>query len=226
MIPAPSYDQIDKILNKESFRLGHGFALGVPSKTKTVGFILFDQSFGRNSIKDLVENLDILDIHSGVDIHFFLCGVSKYGPNDSGAREIGELNGVTLYHNAQAAYSFVKAFEREIPGWNYDLGFELVLVDVLEKENRKTLDFRSSVFFKVEELIKVGIIERPSDLLGKLVKFAREGKFSNAAAFRDELRRVFGINWLKGLILAMFPKSVGKLARTEAALGGGASLPE
>ena len=226
MIPAPSYDQIDRILNEESFRLGNGFAEGVPYKTRTVGFILFDQSFGRASITDVVGNLDMLNIHSGTNIHFFLCGVSKFGPNDGGARELGELEGVTLYHNAEAAYSFARAFEREIPGWSYDLGFELVLVDVLEDGGRKKLDFRSAVFFKVEELIKVGIIERPSDLLGKLVKFSREGKFDNAAAFRDELRRIFGINWLKGLILAMFPKSVGKLARTQAALGGGASLPE
>jgi len=92
--------------------------------------------------------------------------------------------------------------------------------------DRRKLDFSSAVFFKIEELIKVGIIERPSELLGKLVKFARDGKFANAVAFREELRRSFGINWLKGLILAMFPKSVGKLARTQAALGGGAALPE
>ena len=226
MIAAPSYDQIDQILNEESFKLGHGFAEGIPRKTRTVGFIIFDQSFGRDSIKDLVGNLDMLNLHSGTDIHFFLCGISKYGPNNAGARELGEMNGVRLYHNAEAAYSFVKAFEREIPGWNYDLGFELVLVDIVENNNRHQLDFASAVFFKVEELIKVGIIDRPSDLLGKLVKFSREGKFANAASFRDELRRAFGMNWLKGLILAMFPKAVGKLARTEAALGGGASLPE
>lgn len=226
MIPAPSYDQIDRILNEENFKLGQHFAEGVPRKTRTVGFIIFDQNFGRNSIKDLVGNLDMINLHSGTDIHFFLCGISKFGSNDPGARELGEMNGVRLYHNAKAAYSFVKAFEREIPGWNYDLGFELVLVDVVENNNNRRLDFTSAVFFKVEELIKVGIVDRPSDLLGKLVKFAREGKFANAASFRDELRRAFGMNWLKGLILAMFPKSVGKLARTEAALGGGASLPE
>jgi hypothetical protein len=57
MIPAPSYDQIDRILNEESFQLGHGFAEGVPRKTRTVGFILFGQDFGRNSIRDLVGNL-------------------------------------------------------------------------------------------------------------------------------------------------------------------------
>lgn len=226
MIPAPSYDQMDKILNEETFKLGRGFAEGVPRKTRTVGFILFDQNFGRNSIKDLVGNLDMLNLHSGTDIHFFLCGVSKFGPNNSGAQELGKLNGVTLYHNAKAVYSFVTAFEREIRDWTYDLGFELVLVDVSESGNNRQLDFSSAVFFKVEELIKVGIIDRPSDLLGKLVKFAREGNFENAAAFREELKRVFGMNWLKGLILAMFPKSVGKLARTHAALGGGASLPE
>jgi hypothetical protein len=226
MIPAPSYDQIDRVLNEESFRFGDGYALGLPKTTRTVGFILLDQNFGRNSIQDLVGNLDMLNIHSGTDIHFFLCGVSKYGPNNGGARELGSLDGVALYHNAEAAYSFVSAFQREITGWSYDLGFELVLVDVEESKAGRKLNFASAVFFKVEELIKVGIIERPSDLLGKLVKFSRDGKLSNAAAFRDELKRIFGVNWLKGLILAMFPKSVGKLARTRAALGGSSTLPE
>ncbi|WP_043948368.1 hypothetical protein [Candidatus Phaeomarinobacter ectocarpi] len=226
MIAAPSYDHIDRILNEEELTSGRRFSLGIPKETGTVGFILFDQNFSRYPITDLVANLDMLHIYSGTDIHFFLCGVSQFGPSESGARELGELNGVTLYHNAEAAYSFVKAFEREIPGWNYDLGFELVLVDVVENNHIRTLDFNSSVFFKVEELIKVGIIERPSELFNKLVKFARDGNLSNAAAFRDELERVFGINWLKGLILAMFPKSVGRLARTKAVLGGSASLPE
>jgi len=226
MIPAPDYDHIDKILNEETFRLGHGFAEGVAKNTKTVGFILFDQAFERKSIEDVIRNLDMLNIHSGTDIHFFLCGVSKFGPNNSGSKEIGILNDVTLYHNAEAAYSFVKAFEKYIPGWEYDLGFDLILIDIIEDQHRNKLNFNSVVFFKVEELMKVGIIERPTELLGKIVKFSREGNFSNAAAFRDELRKVFGINWLKGLILAMFPKSVGKLARTAAALGGGASLRE
>jgi len=226
MIPAPSYNQIDKILNEESFRLGGGIVPGVPRKTRTVGFILFDQSFNRDSIEDFVGNLDMINIHSGTHIHFFLCGVSKYGSNGGGARELGKLNGVVLYHNAEAAHSFVEAFEHNIPGWNYDLGFELVLVDVIENDLHKELDFNSSVFFKIEELIKVGVIDRPSDLFAKIVKFTRQGKFKNAAAFRDELRSLFGINWLKGLIFAMFPESVGRLARTEAALGGSASLPK
>jgi hypothetical protein len=226
MIPAPSYDHIDQILNEESFKLDHGFAQGLPAKTQTVGFILFDQSYSRESIQDIIGNLDMLNIHSGTDIHFFLCGVSRYGPNESGARELGELDGATLYHNANTAYSFVRAFEREIPGWEYDLGFELVLVDVVEEGGNKKLNFASAVYFKVEELIKVGVVERPSDLLGKLVKFARQGDYENAAAFREELRRLFGINWLKGLLLAMFPKAAGKLARAEAALGGGSPLPD
>lgn len=226
MIPAASYKHIDNILNEESFKIGSGFASGLPENSRTVGFILFDQNFGQASITDVVGNLDMLNIHSGSYIHFFLCGVSKFGPNEPGARELGELDGVNLYHNAAALFSFVDAFEKEIPGWKYDLGFELVLVDVVEEMGRKRLNFSSSVYFKVDELIKVGIIERPSDLFGKLVKFSREGKLSNATAFRDELRRAFGVNWLKAMILAMFPKSVGKLTRTEAALGGGASLPD
>lgn len=226
MIPAPTYDKINKILNGAHFEDSKGSFISIPPKTNTVGFILFDQSFNRFSVADFAANLNTLHLHSGTNMHFFLCGISMFGAKEPGARELGQLNGAKLYHNANAAHSFVKAFEQKILGWNYDLGFELILVDVLEKEGSKDLDFSSAVFFKVDELIKVGIIERPTQLVGKLVKFSREGKFKNAAAFRNELKVIFGINWVKGLLLAMFPKAIGKLARANAALGGAATGPE
>ncbi len=226
MIPAPTYDQINRILNETRFELDLGTATSIPSTARTVGFILFDQNFDRYSISDFVRNLDTLHVRSGTSIHFFLCGVSMYGGNEPGARKLGELDGAELYHNAKAAHSFVAAFEQKVPGWNYDLGFELLLVDVVEEVGRKDLDFSSAVYFKVDELLKLGIIERPTQLFGKLVKFSLEGKFINAAAFRHELRSVFGGNWVKGLVLAMFPKSIRKLARAEAVLGGAAAVSD
>ena len=226
MIPAPSFDHIDKILNEEVFELERGYANGLPLTTKTVGFIIFDQNFHRGPIQDLIGNLDMINLNSGTDLHFFLCGVSKFGMNEPGAKELGEMNGVHLYHNAQATHSFIEAFEREIPSWSYNMGFDLILIDVKESNNQRNLDFSSAVYLKVEELIKLKIVERPSELLGKLVKFVRESRVRNAAQFRDELRSIFGTNWLKGLILAMFPKHVGKLARAEAVLVGGAATPD
>lgn len=226
MIPAPSYQHIENLLNQENFSVGHGYASGFPSKTRTVGFILFDQNFDRPPIKDLLGNLDMINLHSGTDIHFFLCGISKYGPNDEHAKEVGKINGVSVYHNAQSVYSFIDAFAKNIPGWNYEYGCELILVDVKEAGGRRCLNFDSQVFFKIEEIINIGVVERPSEFLGKLVKFAREGKLTSAFAFREELRRLFGINWLKGLILALFPKAVRNLAQAEAVLGGGSAIRE
>ena len=226
MVPAPSFEHLERLLNEETIQLEHGFAEGIPRETKTVGFIVFDQNFSRSPIRDLVENLDMLHRHSGTHMHFFLCGVSKFGPNDRTARELGKLNGVPLYHSASAAGSFITAFEREIPNWRYNLGFDLILVDVAETDGGRRLDYSSAVYFRIEELIKQGIIDRPSELLGKLVKFVRDSGVENAAGFKDELKSVFETNWLKALILAMFPKHVGKLARAEAVLGGGAAVPK
>ena len=225
MIPAPSFDHIDKILNEKEFKLERGIANGLPLTTKTVGFIIFDQNFHRGPIQDLIGNLDMLNLNSGTDLHFFLCGVSRYGKNETGARELGEMNGAHLYHNAQATHSFIEAFEREIPSWSYHMGFDLILIDVKQGDNLRELDFSSAVYFKVEELIKLKIVDRPSELFGKLVKFVRENQVRSAVQFRDELRSMFGINWLKGLILAMFPKHFRKLARAEAVLMGGAATP-
>ena len=220
MIPAPHYRDIKKIIN------GEGRGKSFPSKARTVGFVIFNQNFDNPSLTNLIQNLDILNKHSGSYIHFFLCGVSRFGPNNRLGRELGELEGVTLYHNVEALYSFVEALEREIENWSYDLGFDLVLVDIVDIENESCLDFSSTVFFKIDELIKIGIIDSPSELFGKLVKFAKNGNFSSANEFRNKLRQSFGVHWVKALILAIFPKAVGQLARTEAVLGGGASIPE
>lgn len=225
MIPAPSYDDILKFLNGGKLNSIPESIFSKIREAKTIGFIIFDQNYNRDVLKDLISNLDTLNIHSGTHMHFLLCGVSKFGQNDSNGKLLGKLNGVNLYHNAMAADSFVQVFEREIAGWSYGLGLDLILVDIADNENEKALDFSSAVFFKVEALIEAQIIERPTELVGKLVKFSREGKFTKASDFREELRRMFGINWLKALILAMFPKAVGKLARAEAALGGSAPLP-
>ena len=223
MIPAPSFDHIDKILNQETFEVDHRISMGLPLTTKTVGFIIFDQDYCRGPIRDLIQNLDMLNLKSGNDMHFFLCGVSKYGKSEKGAKKLGEIDGVRLYHNARASYSFIEAFKREISGWSYSMGLDILLIDVVENDNRRTLNFSTAVCFKIEELITRKIIERPSELLDKLVNFVQEGKVVNATQFRDELRSKFGINWLKELILAMFPKHVGKIVRAEVILFGGAA---
>lgn len=225
MLPAPSYDHIDNILNEESFMLDRGIAEGLPRATQTVGFILLDQNFHRDPLLDLISNLDMLNSYSESDLHFFLCGVSKFGMNENGAKDLGRIDGVQCFHNAQAALSFVKAFRREIPGWNYNMGLDLVLIDVSERNHRRCLNFSSAVYLKIDEVIRVGIVERPSELLGKLITFVQDGKVANAVEFRNELRGISRRNWLKDFFLAMFPDHVGTLARTDAILFGGATTP-
>ena len=180
MIPTASFDQIDGLLNNEQVQLQSGIAEGFPLKTRTVGFLVFDQNYVRGPIRDLVGNLDMLNVHSGTYMHFFLCGVSRYGANEGGAKDLGEVGGVPLYHNAQARYSFIEAFECGIPGWHHQMGFDLVLVDVKEDGAQRVLDFSKAIYFRVDELIKQNVVERPSDLLGKLIKFAREGRLTGA----------------------------------------------
>lgn len=228
MIPARSFKEMEALLGtRGKFEDGH-IARGVPLNAKTVGFLLFDQNFDRAAANDLVQNLDTLNLRSGTHIHFFLCGVSHYGRNggesEATSKEFGRLNGTLLYHNARAAETFVDAFMKYMPGWDYDVGTELILVDLTTDGDGRRLDFTSAVYFKIDELIRVGIIDRPSELIGKVIKFARNSKLVSAKAFRTELRLVFGSNWIRGAILAMFPNSVKKLAQAQAVLGGGSAL--
>lgn len=221
MIPALSYADVDQFLNNESFRAHNGFAEGLPSTASTVGFVLFDQNFEREPVTDIVRNLDMLNQHSGTAIHFFLCGISKFGRSEASAKNVGVLDNTRLFHNASAALSFAGEFKRRIPDWDYNLGFDLILIDVKSDGGHRTLDFDTPISFRVEELIKIGAIDRPTELFGKLIKFARDGEFESAARLRNHLREVFGLNWFMGLVVALFPKAVGELARAESVFRGG-----
>lgn len=101
---------------------------------------------------------------------------------------------------------------------------DLIIIDVRLHDGRKQLDFSSAIFLKVEELIKLGIFDRTTELLSKLIELTKAQRISTARDFREELRGGFGIDWIKALVLSMFPAAVTKLARTEAVLGGGTAL--
>ena len=205
--------------------MGHGHARGIPFDHKVVGFIFFDQNIQRPAASDFLANLSLLNEHSGQVIHFFLPGVSLYGPNDGDhAVQIGTLDGANAFHNTKAFISFKRQFENELPQWRYDLGVELVMIDVVETSGIRMLDFNSAVFFKVEEFIKLEIVDRTTELLTKIIKFQRESSLDTARDTKLALQAQFGINWFKGLVLAMFPKAIRDLARAQAVLGGGSAI--
>jgi hypothetical protein len=218
---------MDEILNADSFDLDYYEVAGVPSDRNLIGFVLFDQNFSRDPISDFLSNIDMLNTYSGKYVHFFLCGVSFYGSNQyDTSKEIGRIGGKFIYHNSGAAMSFVTAFQDNISSWEYDFGVELILIDVVSVDGRRRLDFDSAIYFKVEELIKLKIIDRTSQLLGKLIRLVQTSEVRTSRDFLGHLKGQFGINWFKGLVLALFPKAVGKLARGQAVLGGGAALAE
>ena len=226
MIPALTYEEVCKFLNDGNFRGAQGFPNWSNDKTKTIGFILFNQNFSQDSAIDIIANLDLLNERAGSAFHFFICGVSRYGTTEDGARPLGELKGVHLFHNAKCLMTFVEAFSENINNWNYNMGCEIILIDVNEIDNVMELQFDTAVYFKIDELIKADIISSPTDLFGKIIRFSEQSKLLSARSFKDELQSTFGANWIKGLLLGMLPSSIGKLARAQAALGGGAALPK
>jgi hypothetical protein len=120
--------------------------------------------------------------------------------------------------------SFKDEFEKRIPRWKYDFGVDIVLLDAVATDGRRTLDFSSAIFFKVEEFIELKIVDRTSQLLGKIVKFRREEKMATAKDAKLLFQEQFGVNWFKGLILALFPKSIQQMAKAQAVLGGGSAI--
>lgn len=220
MIPAPSYKSINAMLNNDHIEIGIHPIPGIPKEVKVVCFLVFDQNYGTLSAKDLLSNLDFIHHRSGNSMYFFLCGVSQYGANDKKARSLGKLEGVELYHNAEATESFVKIFKKEIAGYDHQVGLDLILVDIRGDVPNRKLDFNSAIYLNLDTLVELDIIKNPSVIMNSISKFSKDGKLSTAASFRDEMKARAGINWVKEIILSMFPGAVKKLTQTQAALGG------
>lgn len=225
MIPAPSYQYITTLLNQDWVKIGNNDAPGIPKKGNIVGFIFFDQNFKRPPLADFIENIDILNNESGKYIYFFLPGVSMYGSNEGeSSKEMGKLNGVAIYHNSEAFVSFKSEFEDKIRNWKYTGGVDIVLIDVIESEGGRSLDFDSAIFFKVDEFINLHLVERTFELITKIIKFRKNNGISTARELKKEMEKVFGTNWVKALILSFFPKSLSDLARVNAVLAGGSAV--
>lgn len=221
MIPAPHYSQMNKILNDLSFEPS------VPTKHNVVGFIFIDQNIKRPEVSDLLSNLSLLDEISGEMIHFFLCGVSLYDKNDGDdAIEIGTVGGAPAFHNTKASVSFQNEFEKQIETWRYNLGVDVVMMDVISVDGRRVLDFSSAIFFKIDEFIKLKLVDRTTEFLRTLIRFRQDSKLNRAKDAKLALREKFGINWFKGLVLSLFPKKVQDMVRLEVVLGGGSPLRE
>lgn len=225
MLPAPGYKYIEAILNEETFDVGRYCAHGIPVERSVVGFVFFDQNLSRDPVDDFLSNIDLLNEYSGNYIHFFLPGVSYFAANEGeNGVLVGQVSGNPAFHNAAAFTSFKDEFEKRIPEWNYEYGVDVVLMDVIEVDGRRVLDFSSAIFFKVEEFIHLGIVERTSQLLQKIIKFQRDSKLICSKDARVLLGNEFGKNWFKGLVLGLFPNSIQELARAQAVLGGGSAL--
>jgi hypothetical protein len=225
LLPAPDYKYINAMLNEPWFDVGRHPAKGIPAGRNVIGFVFFDQSVKRQPVTDFLDNINLLNEHSGNLIHFFLPGVSLYGANEGDhAVSLGEIHGISAYHNAKAFMSFKEEFERRIPQWKYNFGVDIILVDVVELNGKRALDFSSAIFFKVEEFIQLKIVDRTTELLGKIIKFRRDAKLATAKDAKLLLQEQFGINWFKGLVLALFPKSIREMAKAQAVLGGGSAL--
>lgn len=220
MIPAPSYEDVDALLNKSTIEIGGHPIPGVPQNARTVCFLLFDQNYDAKCINDMLANLDFLHCRSGENMYFFLCGVSQYGANSKTVRSLGTLQGAELYHNAEATESFAKTFRKEIDGYRHKVGLDLVLVDIRGESPNRNLDFDSSIYLNLDKLVDLDIAKSPSEIIDSLSEFSGAGKLYTAASFRDEMKAKAGINWIKEFILSIFPNAVKKLAQTQAALGG------
>lgn len=217
MIPAPSLDEIAKMLNEDHPWGKSGPLTPIDKKINVLGVLLIPPDTAERNTSNLLHNIELLSKDSGTRFHFLLVGISQYG----GDREVGQLGGRRIFFNEDKFSEFCKDLERKIPRWHYDYTLELLLFDLRGEQPNRSINFESYINFKLSELIEADIFENPAQFLGKIIKLARESNLDSVGDIRGHFQSQFGVNWVKAIILSLFPKSIQKLARVNAVLGGG-----
>lgn len=228
MVPAPAFEELTKMLNSDRTIWNDSGPLSVFSdNVKIIGFVFFGQDFEKEPARGVLKNIDLLNEHSGEHIHFLLAGFSRFGPNsdERNAPKVCDLEGVPIYFNPRAFNTFREEFTRRIDGWDFDYGMDLILLNVRREKPVRVLDFGGAIYFKLDEMVKIGVCDNASQILGKITNFMEDNKIDDVDQIRKLFEDGFGRNWIKALILDLFPASIGKLARAKAVLGGGRALP-
>lgn len=220
MIPAPALDEIDLMLNEKAPWGVSGPLTRIGEKIRVLGFIFVPPDAADSNVANLLYNINLLHKDSGNNFHFILVGVSQF----SGERAVGKIDDVNIYYNSGNFSEFRESMEKKLEGWRYDYSLEIVFIDIVGEAPNRSLNFDSAIYFKIDEIVKSGICDNASQFLGKIIKLSRDSKFMSVKDILRFFQSQFGVNWIKALILSAFPRSIQKLARVSAVLGGGRAV--
>lgn len=158
MIVAPSIEQILKEKRRNP---------------KAICCILFAPKFVSSGFNNIISRFGYLDKRTGENLNVYCIGYGsywndEYAPDREDAGIVKHSDGEKI--NVQFSQEkFAECVEKleEITSWKYSGGTELILLN-------SDFDFSNCIIFRIDEMIKDGIIDFPGELFEALVRISRK----------------------------------------------------
>lgn len=217
MVPALAIDSFEELLRNREVPGSRGTRTGWQDSPPVVAILVANLQASDRHSTAIRESFHLLDVLSDKHFHFFCPGVAVFGSNER-STSFATIDSENLYFEPRAFANFVGELSSRIRHWKYDFGTDLILVDI-SPDGEPMYD--QAMFFHVDAVVDAGLCSSSAQFCGKIASFVRNGDAGTASDIQKLLSEQFGVNWFKAMILGLFPKAVGKLARGVSALGGG-----
>lgn len=217
MVPALTIEKFEETLRNREVPGSLGTRTGWKDSPPVVAILISNLDATDRHSKAIRENFHLLDILSDKHFHFFCPGVSVFGSKEQ-STSFATIEREDLYFEPRAFATFVREIGNRVSHWKYDFGTDLLLIDI--GPDGAPL-YGQSMFFHIDAVVDAGLCNSSAQFCGKIASFVKNGDARSASEIQSLLSEQFGVDWFKAMILGIFPKAVGKLARGVSALGGG-----
>jgi len=170
---------------------------------ETICCILLAPKFSKLGFENIVLRFGYLDYRTGEDIHFYCAGYggywSKKSVPDMVDIGVGKYVGGTEIpwaFSQKLFATFVDELEKET-SWKYSGDSEIIILD-------PKVGFSGCIIFKLDTMIKDGIINNPGELFEALIQHARNHRGVNKFSLKG-IERISGEETVKA-VLALLPK--------------------
>jgi hypothetical protein len=187
MIEAPTLQDIQK--HRENF-------------SNSLGAIIFAPKFSKRGYDEIIQRLEYLNRRTGKNLHFYCAGYGAYQPD---ILDTEKLNISIIYNETQIPWTFsqgqfaqfVNDLEDET-NWTYAGNNEIIILD-------NSLNFKSCIVLKLDEMIKDKIIDNPNEIIEALIQYSKKNKKIEKISL-SELGKITTDEIIKS-ILSCLPKS-------------------
>jgi len=164
--------------------------------------------------EEIVPCLNYYHYRSGININFYFSGFGAYWQPDEylDKEHVGKIEGTTWYFSAKAFNDFRVSVEQR-SSWQYSGEIDLILINANLHPDQKTvnLNFEEAIACNLSEMKRKNTIPSIMGFFETIFKYADEQNGKDPTwGFSDCMGLHGAQSALKGLILGLLPKDLGK----------------